>query len=93
MTMERKYEIILTFVLDNEQELYANFDIELYSVLRKKTSFRDFLFDKHQNGFQITPISVEGSIYLNPEIKEVPTPYGQEMIVVGKKIMVLDFFQ
>lgn len=91
--MDRKYEVILTFTLQNGQEVYSNMDIELYSTLRIKDGFIKFLFDKHQNGFHLTPISVSADIYLNPQIMDIPTPMGQEMVVVGKKLISLDFFQ
>lgn len=90
---KRFYEVVLIFTLDNEQEVYAHFDIELYCTLRKRIGFQKFLFDKHQNGFGITPISVEAAIYLEPKIMHVPTPMGEEMVCVGKKIFSLDFFQ
>lgn len=91
--MDRKYEVILTFTLHNQQEVYANMDIELYATLRKKEGFVKFLFDKYQNGFNLTPISVSADIYLDAKIMDMPTPMGQEMVVVGKKLISLDFFQ
>lgn len=91
--MERKYEVILTFTLHNQQEVYSNLDIELYTTLRKRDGFVKFLFDKHQNGFGLTPISVSADIYLDAKIMDMPTPMGKEMIVVGKKLISLDFFQ
>lgn len=90
--MERKYEVVLTFIMPNGQEVYAIWDIELYSVLRGKPNFREFIYDGEKNGFGIAPISVLSHIYLNPVIRELSTPMGQEVIVIGKKLLLLDSF-
>jgi hypothetical protein len=90
--MERKYDVVLTFIMPNGQEVYAIWDIELYSVLKNKPNFQEFIFDGDKNGFGISPISVLSHIYLNPIIKELSTPMGSEVIIVGKKILLLDSF-
>ena len=90
--MQRKYEIVLTFVMPNQQEVYAIWDIELYSNVRSKPDFQEFIMDGSKNGFGVDPIEVHASIYLNPVIHTVDTPLGQESLLVGKKILLLDSY-
>jgi hypothetical protein len=88
----RTYDVILCFVFSDQREVHVRWDMELYFKLRKQEDFVEFLFNKEKTGLHATPVSVESSIYLNPEIKSVITPYGRESIVIGTKIHVLDFF-
>jgi hypothetical protein len=43
--MEKKYEVVLTFVMPNQQEVFAIWDIGLYGVLRRKERFQSFIMD------------------------------------------------
>ena len=90
--MERRYEIVLTFVMPNQQEVYAIWDIELYCTVRKQPSFQEFILDGDKNGFGVDPIEVHASIYLNPVLHTLDTPMGKESLLVGKKIFLLDTF-
>jgi hypothetical protein len=90
--MEKKYEVVLTFVMPNQQELYVIWDISLYAALRRKDSFRDFIMDGKKNGFEVDPINVYAGIFLDPKLMEVETPLGQEMVLLGKHCLDLDVF-
>jgi hypothetical protein len=48
--------------------------------------------DGDKNGFGVNPIAVHASIYLNAQVQEIPTPMGNELIIVGKKIILLDSY-
>lgn len=90
--MERRYEIVLTFVMPNQQEVYALWDVELYCNVRTKSDFKEFIMNGNKNGFGVDPIEVHASIYLNPVLHMVDTPLGQESLLIGKKILLLDSF-
>lgn len=90
--MERKYEMVLTFILPNGQEVYGLWDIDLFFTLRSGQKLSEFLLSGEKNGFGIDPINVECWIYLNPKIMTVDTPMGQEMICSGKKIHLVEIY-
>lgn len=90
--MERKYEIVLTFILPNGQEVYGLWDIDLFFTLRSSQKLSEFLLSGEKNGFGIDPINVECWIYLNPKIMTIDTPMGQEMICTGKKIFLIETY-
>lgn len=90
--MERRYEIVLTFILPNQQEVYAIWDIDLFFTLRNTNNLGDFLMDGDKNGFGVSPIEVQCWIYLNPKLKEIESPMGSEMICIGKKIHLVESF-
>lgn len=91
--MEKKYEVVLTFVMPNQQETFVIWDIELYAVAIRNENFDQFLLDGSKNGFGVDPIRVYAGIFLNPKIIEVPTPLGDEVILVGKHILDLEIFE
>ena len=84
--MDRKYEIVITFILPNEQEIYVIWDIELFFNLKDKPTFEEFLLDGEKTGIGVNPISVSCDLFLNPKIEKMNTPMGEEMILMGKKI-------
>jgi hypothetical protein len=84
--MDRKFEIVITFILPNEQEVYVIWDIELFFNMKDKSSFQEFLLDGDKTGIGVNPISVHCDLYLNPKIQTLETPMGEEMILMGKKI-------
>jgi hypothetical protein len=90
--MEKKYEVVLTFVMPNQQEVFAIWDIGLYGVLRRKESFQSFIMDGEKNGFGVNPINVFVGIFENPKIMEVDTPLGKEAVLVGKHVLDLDVY-
>ena len=90
--MQRKYDVVLTFIFPNQQESYVIWDIEMYSQIRNTQKFIDFVLDGDKNGFGVNPIAVHASIYLNAQVQEITTPMGNELIIVGKKILLLDSY-
>lgn len=90
--MERKYEMVLTFVLPNGQEVYAIWDIDLFFTLRQTQKLSEFLLSGEKNGFGIDPIEVQCWIYLNPKIMELDTPMGHEMVCMGKKLFLIESY-
>jgi hypothetical protein len=84
--MDRKYEIVITFILPNQQEIYVLWDVELFFNMVDKDTFKEFLLDGEKTGIGINPISVSCDLYLNPQIQTLETPMGEEMILMGKKI-------
>lgn len=90
--MERKYEIVLTFVLPNQQEVYTIWDIDLFFTLRQTKKLSEFLLSGQKNGFGIDPIEVQCWIYLNPKIINVDSPFGSEMVCMGKKIFLIETY-
>ena len=91
--MEKKYEVVLTFIMPNQQELFVIWDIELYGVAIRGEKLKEFLMDGSKNGFGVDPITVYSGIFLNPQILEIDTPLGKEVILVGKHIIDLEIFE
>ena len=91
--MEKKYEVVLTFIMPNQQEAFVIWDIELYAIARQGEKLEEILMDGSKNGFGVSPITVYVGIFLNPKLMEVETPFGMENILVGKHILDLDIFE
>jgi hypothetical protein len=91
--MEKKYEVVLTFIMPNQQEAFVIWDIELYGVATRNGNLEEILMDGSKNGFGVSPITVYAGIFLNPVIMEVPTPLGDEVVLIGKHILDLDIYE
>jgi len=91
--MEKKYEVVLTFIMPNQQEVFVIWDIELYGVAVRNGNLEEILMDGSKNGFGVSPITVYAGIFLNPKIMEVPTPLGDEVVLIGKHILDLDIYE
>lgn len=90
--MTNKYEVVLTFQMPSQKEVFVIWDISLYSAMRNKENFVDFIMDGNKNGFGESPVNVYTSIYMNPEIMEVETPFGKDVLLLGKHCLDLDVF-
>jgi hypothetical protein len=91
--MEKKYEVVLTFIMPNQQEAFVIWDIELYGVATRNGNLEEILMDPSKNGFGVSPITVYAGIFLNPKIMEVETPFGNEVVLIGKHILDLDIYE